>query len=462
MKLDYAHPQLRREVGLPGAVMLGLGSILGTGVFVSLPLKTAEAGLWIIPAIVIAGLVALCNALSSAQLAAAHPVSGGTYEYGYQYLNPWAGFVAGWTFLLAKSASAATAALAVGAFALAVVDAQPLTPPSDSVRGLASVFWTTTRAPLVLALPGTIAVMLLVLTGLRRSSAANAVLVTMSVLGLSTLIAVSYVSRTLQMPITERSWPGGGPDSILPLAAWAFVAFTGYGRIATMAEEVRSPRRTIPRAVYATLGISLILYVCLAIAVMRSYYFTAMSGEGEPAPATAILYAVPVDLYYRSETAGRMLRLFVALSAIAAMLGVLLNLILGLSRVWLAMARRGDAPSILARINARTSTPGPAVVLTGLLIASLVLVGDVRLTWSFSAFTVLIYYAITNWAALRLPVDARLYPRWVAWCGLVACLSLAWFVEWRVWAVGVALIAVGLLWRVAWRKLVLRVKVKAA
>src|SRR5690606_16718435 len=92
---------LHRSVGLAGAVLLGLGSIVGTGVFVSLGLAADAAGAMMPIALLIAGLVAICNGLSSAQLAAAHPVSGGTYEYGYRYLSPWAGYGAGWLFLCA-------------------------------------------------------------------------------------------------------------------------------------------------------------------------------------------------------------------------------------------------------------------------------------------------------------------------------------------------------------------------
>ena len=103
--------QLQRELGLAGATVTGLGSILGTGVFVSLAIAAGITGPSVILAIVLAAGLALCNALSSAQLAAAHPISGGTYEYGYKYLSPRLGFTAGWLFLCAKTASAATAAL---------------------------------------------------------------------------------------------------------------------------------------------------------------------------------------------------------------------------------------------------------------------------------------------------------------------------------------------------------------
>jgi APA family basic amino acid/polyamine antiporter len=135
----------------------------------------------------------------------------------------------------------------------------------------------------------------------------------------------------------------------------------------------------------------------------------------------------------------------VGIGAVTAMLGVALNLILGLSRMLLAMGRRRDMPGLFADVNS-SGSPMPAIIAVGIGIAALALIGNVETTWSFSAFTVLIYYAITNLAALRLPQEKRLYPRAVAWCGLLACLSLAFFVEREIWMAGIGLIAAGVIW----------------
>ena len=128
------------------------------------------------------------------------------------------------------------------------------------------------------------------------------------------------------------------------------------------------------------------------------------------------------------------------------MLGVVLNLLLGLSRVILSMARRKDLPAKLSKINHKTQSPAVAVWVTGGIIGVLVLSGDVVFTWSFSAFTVLIYYAITNLAALRMPADLRLYPRWIPAFGLFGCLFLAFWIEPTFWIGGLALLGVGLIW----------------
>jgi APA family basic amino acid/polyamine antiporter len=127
---------------------------------------------------------------------------------------------------------------------------------------------------------------------------------------------------------------------------------------------------------------------------------------------------------------------------------VLLNLLLGLSRVLLSMSRRGDMPRALGRVEGTRPSPRRAVLVVGLLIALLAATGSVRTTWSFSAFTVLVYYAITNLAALRLSATERLFPRWVPAAGLTCCLGLAFWVEPKIWAPGLGLIAAGMLWQV--------------
>jgi APA family basic amino acid/polyamine antiporter len=138
--------------------------------------------------------------------------------------------------------------------------------------------------------------------------------------------------------------------------------------------------------------------------------------------------------------------------ATVAMLSVLLNLVLGLSRVVLAMGRRGDLPEATSRISESTHVPVAATVVVAVLIAALVCVGDLQLTWSFSAFTVLVYYAITNLCAIRMKPEERLYPIWPAYLGVAACLSLAFFVDWKVILAGLGLVFIGLAWKACFNR----------
>ena len=234
-------------------------------------------------------------------------------------------------------------------------------------------------------------------------------------------------------------WPG-----LLEATALMFVAFTGYARIATLGEEVRTPERTIPRAIIASLIVSALLYLSVGA--------VAIAAIGPQALADAVRTGVAPLVTTARTFDSSVTQLVISVGAITAMLGVALNLILGLSRVVLAMGRRADVPRVLAKVDA-SGSPSFAVIAVGIAIAALVLIGNVEVTWSFSAFTVLIYYAITNIAALRLPKEKRLYSPLIAWLGLAACLALAFFVERQIWVVGLGLIAAGLGWHAAVQRL---------
>jgi APA family basic amino acid/polyamine antiporter len=414
---------LARVVGVPGAVLMGLGSILGTGVFVSIGIASGVSGASVLLAIALAAIVATFNGLSSAELAANHPVSGGTYEYGYRYLTPSLGFTAGWMFLCAKTASAATAALGLAGYVLNAFDASR--PPHRVGLALVAVILLT----------------LVVAGGLRRANWVNATVVSVTlfalvafvVFGLSSLPA-SISPRSFDvLPSTSTGWKG-----LLHATALMFVAYTGYGRIATLGEEIRDPRRNIPRAIVLALLVSMALYLGVGVVAIGT---VGADGLGR---ATS-LAAAPLQVVANRFTVPQ-IAWVVAVGAVTAMLGVLLNLLLGLSRVLLAMSRRSDAPTWLSKLEGRDPSPRRAVLVTGALIVGLVLTGNVKTTWSFSAFTVLVYYALTNLAAIRLAPEDRLYPGWTAWAGLASCLGLAFWVEPSVWMSGLILLLVGLGW----------------
>jgi APA family basic amino acid/polyamine antiporter len=399
--------------------------MVGTGVFVSIGIAAGIAGPAVMLAIAIAACVAACNAFSSAQLAANHPVSGGTYEYGYEYLGAQFGFTAGWMYLAAKSASAATAALGFAGYLLGAL-------------GGPTAWVVPVALGAIVLLTG------IVLSGIRRSNGANMAIVSVTLAtlayfvlgGLTTTVSADGAAQFFD-PFFAPAPDSGPLASLLHASALMFVAFTGYGRIATLGEEVQHPKRTIPRAIVVTMIVVTVLYIGVAatgVAVLGADGLGAATDAASPLEAAVQALALP------GGTA------VITIGACTAMLGVLLNLLLGLSRVLLAMGRRGDMPEATTRLNAARTTPTVAVLTIGALIFGLALIGDVRTTWTFSAFTVLIYYALTNLSALQLAPEHRLYPRAVSWGGLVGCMGLAFWVEPTVWATGLALIAVGLLW----------------
>jgi basic amino acid/polyamine antiporter, APA family len=424
---EKAQPQLKRELGLAGAVLMGLGSIIGTGVFVSIGIAADLIGAAVVAAIMLAALIATFNGLNSAQLAANHPISGGTYEYGYRYLNPYFGFAAGWTFLLAKSASAATAALGFAGYFLNGV----------GVSG---------EWHIPLALGAVVILTLVCLTGVGKSNRVNTFIVSITLLALTAFVVggLTVFNAANFAPFVLVPQDANPLSNFLYATALMFVAYTGYGRIATLGEEVREPRRTIPRAVIIALIVAMLVYGLVALVSIGSVGASALSDftQRAAAPLEGVAQTFGIPLIPQ----------LVAIGAVTAMLSVLLNLILGLSRVLLAMGRRGDMPPVVARITEK-GNPSIAVVVMGCVIGGLVLIGNVKTTWSFSAFTVLIYYAITNLAALQLKPQERFFPRITAWLGLAACVFLAFQVEPGIWLAGLALIGMGLIWQQIARRL---------
>lgn len=416
--------ELKRAVGPWGAIWMGLGSILGTGVFVSLGIGAEIIGSGLLLAVTLAALIAIANGLSSAQLAAAHPVSGGTYEYGHKFIGPKAGLVAGWMFLLAKSASAGTAALGFSGYVFHSIGVD-----------------ASKMAKVSLALVLVAVLTALVSSGIQRSNRANQIIVALTLTTLACFVVFGWLSVDLAL-VSERIGPKTwieafeSPYALLNATGLMFVAYTGYGRIATLGEEVLEPSKTIPKAIIGALGLTMVLYIGVAATAL------ATVGAAAFADTTASISA-PLEVVAHSFNYSFVAPV-VAFGAITAMVGVLLNLILGLSRVLLAMARRGEAPRFLEEVDVATQSPSKAVWVMGCNVAAIVLVGDFKTTWSFSAFSVLVYYGITNWAALRLPEENQRFPRAISYFGLIACFGLVPFISLKIALVTAALLAIGL------------------
>jgi APA family basic amino acid/polyamine antiporter len=386
-----ASPQstLARTLGLADAVAIGIGAVVGAGIFVVTGVAAGVAGPAFLVSLAIAGVAAACNALSSAQLAAEYPQAGGTYEYGYRVLHPWAGFAAGWLFLTSKTAAAGTVGLGLGAYLGVLAPGVP----ARGVAVAAVVVFTALNA-----------------WGVKKSSTANFVVVAVAVGSLLVFAAVAAMSFD---PANLRPFAPAGPGGVMQGAAIIFFAYTGYARVATLGEEVRDPRTTIPRAIVITIVYALLLYAVVAVA--------AVGAVG--APMLAASAAPLADAARRLPVAG--LERVVAAGAVAAMLGVLLSQILGLSRMVFAMARRGDLPEGLAAVDARSGAPLRAVLAVGTVAACLAAWGTIGGIAAAASFAILVYYGIANLAALRMPRDAKRFPDFVPAIGLASCAVLA-------------------------------------
>lgn len=407
--MSGAPTALRRDLGLLDAVGVGYGAIVGAGIFVVTGVAAGIAGPAIILALALASIPATANALSSAQLAARYPQSGGTYEYGYQVLNPTLGFIAGWMFLASKIAAAGTVALGLGGYLEAIL-------PGVSPRALAVgaiLFFTVLNV-----------------LGVQRTSRVNLVIVSASVGSLLVFVllgAASFDAGNL------RPFAPGGVGPVLQATAILFFAYTGYARIATLGEEIRDPRRTIPRAILITIGGAILLYAAVALVAVGVAGADAIAGT--PAPLRVAAGAMGAS--------GVVLPVITA-GAVTAMLGVILSQVLGLSRMAFAMARRGDLPRILEGVDPVRGVPRPAVLAVGGVAALVAATGTLAATAAAASFTILVYYGIANVAALRMPREGKLYPDLVPWVGLAGCVILALALPGRTIGAGVLLLVVGL------------------
>jgi basic amino acid/polyamine antiporter, APA family len=406
---------LRRDLGLPDAIGIGFGAIIGAGIFVVTGVAAGIAGPALLVGLAIAGVAATANALSSAQLAAAYPRAGATYEYGCRLLHPWAGFTAGWMFLASKTAAAGTVAIGLAGYVAAL---SPGVPPRAIAVGAILVFTALNYV------------------GIRRSSRVNLLIVSGSLGALVLFVLVGAASFEVSRlaPFAPGGWRG-----TLEAAALLFFAYTGYARIATLAEEVRDPARVIPLAVVITIGGAIVLYAAVALVALGAVGAEALAGTTAPLHAAAQAFAPPL------------VATLVAAGGLMAMLGVILTQLLGLSRTAFAMARGGDLPAPLAQLHPRFGVPGRAVVVMGAIAALVAATGTLRGVAASAAFAILVYYGIANVAALRMPRETRRYPDAVPAIGLAGCTLLALSLPAATILSGLGLLAAGVVVRLVVR-----------
>jgi APA family basic amino acid/polyamine antiporter len=379
--------RLARRLGTSDAVIIGLGSMIGAGVFAAIGPAARAAGNGLLIGLGVAALVAYCNATSSAELAAIYPESGGTYVYGRKRLGPFWGFLAGWGFVIGKIASCAAMAMTFGSYASQAL-ARPLA--VGAVIGLTAVNYR----------------------GVQKTALATRVIVAAVLATLTTVVLAIWLGGSTDLgrlwSLTDASAYG-----VLQSAGFLFFAFAGYARIATLGEEVVDPARTIPRAIPVALGITLVVYALVAV--------SAIAGAGAPALATS-----PAPLATAIQ-GGRLAALspVVRVGATIASLGVLLSLIVGVSRTLFAMSANHDLPSLFAEVHPRYRVPHRAELVVGAAVATIAALADVRGAIGFSSFAVLVYYAIANASAWTLEPERRRWPRALAAAGFVGCLILA-------------------------------------
>jgi APA family basic amino acid/polyamine antiporter len=377
---------LHRELGVFDAVMIGLGSMIGAGIFVALAPAAKAAGAGLLVGLAVAAVIAYCNATSSARLAAVYPASGGTYVYGRERLGPFWGYLAGWGFVVGKTASCAAMALTVGLYA-----------------------WPAHAQAVAVA---TVAALTAVnYVGVQKSAWLTRLIVATVLVVLAAVVVSAGHAKGFEVSGLASS--ASSPFGVLQAAGLLFFAFAGYARIATLGEEVRNPARTIPRAIPIALAITLVVYALVAAAAL-----------GVLGPHRLSVTADPLVQTVQLAGAG-WLAPGVRTGAVVAAIGSLLALILGVSRTSFAMARDRHLPSALAAVHPRFGVPYRAELVVGAVVAVLAATTDVRGAIGFSSFAVLVYYAVANASAWTLTAAEGRPPRIVPLVGLVGCIIIA-------------------------------------
>ncbi|WP_181721108.1 APC family permease [Nocardia gipuzkoensis] len=373
---------LHRRLGLTDSVVIGLGAMVGAGIFAALAPAAASAGSWLLVALAVAALLAYCNAMSSARLAALYPVSGGTYVYGRERLGRFWGYLAGWGFVAGKTASCAAMALTVGSYA-----------------------WPEQAH--AVAVGAVVAITAVNYTGVQKSAFATRMIVAVVLAVLAVVIVIGLTGTHSAATVL----PGRiGPRDVLTAAGFLFFAFAGYARIATLGEEVREPRRTIPRAVMIALALALAVYALVAVAALSVLGSGGLAQAADPLARVVSAAGVPAAAPV------------VRIGAVLAAAGSLLALILGVSRTALAMARDRYLPGALAAVHPRFGVPHRAELVVGAIVAVVAALFDLRAAIGFSSFTVLFYYLIANLCAATLTAEENRPPRWIPVVGAVGCV----------------------------------------
>ncbi len=399
--------RLARKLGPTDAVVIGLGSMIGAGVFVAIGPAARAAGAGLLLGLLMAAFVAYCNATSSAELASLYPESGGTYVYGRKRLGAFWGFLAGWGFVIGKLASCAAMALTFGFYAAPSLS-RPLAVAAVLALTIVNYFGVTKTALLTRAI-------------------VSVVLASLAFVVAATLFGGEVDPNHLR-PLTDA-----GAYGILQSAGLLFFAFAGYARIATLGEEVIDPARTIPRAIPLALAITLAVYAAVAVSALAAVGAAALAQSSAP-----LREAVEAGRFASWSP-------IVRVGATIASLGVLLSLLAGVSRTTFAMAANRDLPHFFAAVHPRYRIPHRAELAVGAIVATVAAIADIRDAIGFSSFAVLTYYAIANASALTLARGERRSPRWVAIAGLGGCSLLAFALPPTAVAGGSALLIAGAL-----------------
>jgi APA family basic amino acid/polyamine antiporter len=403
---ETSEGEFRPTLGLFDAAAVGIGAIIGGGIFVVTGIVAGLAGPALIVSIVVAAVVALLTALSFAELTAWLPAEGSVYEFAHRLVSPFGGFLAGWMWVVSNTFAGAAVSLGFAYYLVALF-------PGAEYRLIAAAVCVAFTAVNYF--------------GIRQSAALNNVLVSGKVIVLMVFVAfgLSHVNSGNFTPFIPSEL------GVLNGAYFIFFAYGGFARIAVVAEEVKDAKRVVPRAILLALAISTVIYVLVGAVAVGLIGAGNLGRSNSPLVEAISIVGNPLLVY------------LVSFGGMIATASVLLTSILGVSRMAFAMARNEDLPTVLSKLHTKHNAPYVSILIAGAVMTLLVLSVDLTGVVAVSTFAQLFYYGSANLSALRLKADARLYPRLLPAMGLGTCLLLLGFVSPSALEMGLGCLAVG-------------------
>jgi APA family basic amino acid/polyamine antiporter len=404
---------LKRTLNLLDATSVGIGAIIGAGIFVVLGIAIGYAGPAVVISIIIAGIVASFTAFSFAELGSAIPKEGGAYTYTYELISPFAAFVVGCVWLFAQIVAGAAISLGFASYLVAIF-------PILSLK--------------IVAVVAALALTCLNLVGTKQSATVNNILVIIKIAVLSLFIGFGIFQLH---PQNFSQFSPNGLFGILQGAAFIFFAYLGFGRIATLGEEVKNPERNLPLSVLIALVVSVVMYILTGLTATGLQDYRILAQSGSPIAAAA------------RATGNFTLVAAVSVGALTATASVLLTNLIGSSRVAFTMARNGQLPKSIARVSSKFGTPYISVLAMGALLTILAFALDLKQTVAITSFAILVTHLIVNVSAIRLrkkistpaKFNVPYYPL-IPSLGIISCIILMFSLPQESWIVATVVIAV--------------------
>ncbi|GAA2705383.1 amino acid permease [Actinoplanes palleronii] len=345
--------ELKKAVGVVQLTAMGVGAIIGTGIFVVIGKGSGIAGPAVVLSFALAAVACVFSALSYAELASSIPVSGSAYTYTYATMGEIVAWIIGWDLILEYGVSVAGIAIGWGgnlnafldaAFGVALPDAISKSPEDGGVVNLPAVF-------IVLAIT------LLLIRGVTESARANLVMVVVKLVVLIFFLAVAFANFSTG---NFHPFAPAGADGVTAAAAIIFFAYIGFDAVSTGSEEARNPARDLPWAIIGSLGICTVFYILTAVGAL------GIASPDQMKDSDAPLAAALDQGAGMSWAAG-----ILALGAVVAITSVVLVIFYGQTRIFFAMCRDGLLPRRMAKVNPRYGTPARLTMVLGVLIAVL-------------------------------------------------------------------------------------------